>query len=135
MMNPPSVLLDRSFLEAVADAENERHDDAVATYRALIDDFVARRCLIMARNDHLREMNRGDLFAAVEKLHIARQHRHAAEVVAERSKIDLDEAITLVLIHRCRIRSVMTFHQYSVALPERVSQNCFAGTTLAVEGA
>jgi predicted nucleic acid-binding protein len=124
------VLLDRSFLHAVADTADPKHDDAVATYRALIDDFVAGRCLLLARHDHLRELARPDLFAAIDKLHVARQHRNAAATVADRTGIAMDEAITLVLIRRYKIRRVMTFADYSVELPAQIAMD-----TLAAEGA
>jgi hypothetical protein len=125
-MNPPSVLLDRSFLDAVADPGHNHHADAVDSFRLLIDEFLANRCLLVARNDHLREFDRRELFAAVDTLHVARQHRNAAAVVADRSNVDIDEAITLVLIHRYKIRRVMTFHRYSVELPERITLSLLA---------
>ena len=79
VMNPPSILLDHSFLIAVADTADTNHDEAVAIYRSLIDDFVAQRCLLVARADHLAASTNADLFAPIDKLHIARQHRNAAD--------------------------------------------------------
>ena len=79
LMNPPSVLLDHSFLTAVADTDDTNHDEAVAIYRALVDDFVEQRCLLVARADHLPQSTNPDLFAPIDKLHIARQHRNAAD--------------------------------------------------------
>jgi predicted nucleic acid-binding protein len=125
-VNPPSVLLDRSFLDAVADPGHTHHAEAVDSYRRLIDEFAAERCLLLARNDHLRQLARRELFAAVDKVYVARQHRNAAAMVADRSNIDVDEAITLVLIHRYKIRRVMTFNRYSVDLPERITLSLLA---------
>ncbi len=108
-MNPPSVLLDHSFLAAVADAGNEDHDEAVAIYRVLVDDYVAQQFLLVARADHLAAVANADLFAAVDKLHVARQHRNAAAELMRGTPVDVDVAITLVLIHRCKVRKVASF--------------------------
>jgi predicted nucleic acid-binding protein len=109
MMNPPSVLLDHSFLAAVHDPEDSNHDQAVEIYRSLIDDFVEQRCLLVARADHLSAVAAPELFATVDKLHVARQHRNAATEVVGRTGVDIDDAITLVLIRRTKIRKVATF--------------------------
>jgi predicted nucleic acid-binding protein len=110
-MNPPSILLDQSFLAAVHGSGNPNHDDAVTIYRTLIDDFVEQRCLLVARSDHLDAIADPELFAAVDTLHVARQHRNAATDLAARTGVELDEAITLVLIHRQRIRRVASFDE------------------------
>ena len=110
-MNPPSYLLDLSFLIAIVDSDDENHDDAKAIYTALLDDFVEQRCLLVARADHLDAVENPDVFAAIDKLHVARQHRSAAADLVERTGVGLDDAITMVLIHRCRIRKVATFDQ------------------------
>jgi predicted nucleic acid-binding protein len=110
-MNPPSVLLDLSFLAAVADTGDADHDEAVAIYRTLVDDFVEQSHLLVARADHLAAIPDPDLFAAVDKLHVAGQHRHAADELIARTGVDVDEAITLVLIRRLKIRKVATFDQ------------------------
>jgi predicted nucleic acid-binding protein len=111
VMNPPSVLLDLSFLAAVADVGDVNHDEAVAIYRTLVDDFVEQRHLLVARADHLAAIPDPDLFAAVDKLHVAGQHRHAADELIAGTGVDVDEAITLVLIRRSKIRKVATFDQ------------------------
>ena len=110
-MNPPSVLLDQSFLAAVADIDDANHDEAVAIYRTVIDDFVEQRCLLVARADHLAAVADDDLFAPIDKLHVARQHRNAAEELVRGTGVGIDEAITLVLIHRTKIRQVATFDE------------------------
>jgi predicted nucleic acid-binding protein len=110
-MNPPSVLLDLSFLNAVADHDDPNHDEAVATYRALLDDFVAQRHLLVARADHLAAVNNTDLFASIDKLHVARQHRNAADELMRGTPVDADLAITLVLIHRSKVSKVATFDE------------------------
>ena len=108
-MNPPSTLLDESFLLALVDADDDNHDQAVAIYRTMIVDFVAQRCLLVARADHLKAVDSPDLFAPIDKLHVARQHRTAAATLVERTGVGPDQAITLVLIQRNRIRKLATF--------------------------
>ncbi|MEP7113324.1 MAG: hypothetical protein ABI862_08670 [Ilumatobacteraceae bacterium] len=110
-MNPPSILLDHSFLVAVADPDDDNHDEAVAVYQVLIDDFLAQRHLLVARADHLAAVNVADLFAPIDKLHVARQHRNAAKELMRGTPVDVELAITLVLIHRCKVRRVATFDE------------------------
>ena len=110
-MNPPSYLLDLSFLIALADSADGNHDDAEAIYRSMLDDFLEQRCLLVARADHLEVVANADLFAAIDKLHVARQHRNAAAELVERTGVGIDRAITLVLIKRYRIRKVATFDE------------------------
>jgi predicted nucleic acid-binding protein len=110
-MNPPSILLDVTFLAAVADTDDAHHDEAVALYRTMVDDFVEQRCLLVARADHLAAVDNPDLFAPVDKLHVARQHRSAADELVQHTAIDFDVAITLVLIRRSKIRKVATFDE------------------------
>jgi predicted nucleic acid-binding protein len=110
-MNPPSVLLDLSFLDAVANVDDANHDDAVAAYHTLIDDFLAQRHLLVARADHLAAVDIADLFAPIDKLHVARQHRNAAKELMRGTPVDVDVAITLVLIRRCKVRKVATFDE------------------------
>ena len=108
-MNPPSVLLDQSFLAAITDAGDDDHDEAVSVYHVLIDDFLAQRHLLVARADHLAAVANPDLFAPVDKLHVARQHRNAANELMRGVPIDIDVAITLVMIHRCKVRRVASY--------------------------
>lgn len=110
-MNPPKILLDRSFLVAVEERDDPHHDEAVAMFRTLIDDFVEQRCWLVARADHLDTVADADLFAVADKLHVARQHRNAAVDVVARTGAGIDEAITLVLVHRCRIRQVAHYDE------------------------
>jgi predicted nucleic acid-binding protein len=124
-MDPPSYLLDKSFLVALADVDDPNHDEAKELYRGLIDDFVAQRCLLVARADHLAQVDSQQLFAATDKLHVARQHRNAAEKMVETFGIEMDLAITLVLVRRYKLRKVATFDDrfagYDVTLIEPVA--------------
>lgn len=110
-MNPPSTLLDASFLAAVADPDDANHDEAVALYRMIVDDFVDQRCLLVARADHLAAVANPDLFAPVDKLHIAGQHHRAADELVRNTGIDFDLAITLVFVRRSKVRKVATFDE------------------------
>lgn len=110
-MNPPKILLDLTFLVAVRDRDDPHHDEAVEMFRPMIDDFVAQRSWLVARNDHLEAVADPELFAVIDKLHVARQHRNAAVDVVARTGAGMDEAITLVLVRRCRIRKVATFDE------------------------
>jgi predicted nucleic acid-binding protein len=110
-MDPPSTLLDATFLAAVADTDDANHDEAVALYRTMVDDFVEQRCLLAARADHLAVVANPDLFAPIDKLHIAGQHRRAADELVRNTGIDFDLAITLVFIRRSKVRKVATFDE------------------------
>jgi predicted nucleic acid-binding protein len=141
-MNPPSYLIDLSFLIALADSDDHNHDDAKAIFTALVDDFVEQRCLLVARADHLEAVESRDVFAAIDKLHVARQHRSAAADLVERTGVGLDDAITMVLIHRYRIRKVATFDEaltrYDIELitaPSADAMNFVAGDDLGVSAA
>lgn len=143
-MNPPSVLLDHSFLIALADPGDTNHSEALATYRALIDDFVEQRCLLVARADHLTAVANPDLCAAIDKLHVARQHRNAAADLAAQTGVGIEEAITLVLIYRHRFRTVASFDErlarYDIDLiasvpPSRVASDMVAADTLGMSAA
>ena len=110
-MNPPSTLLDITFLAAVANTDDANHDEAVALYRTMVDDFVEQHCLLVARDDHLAAVANPDLFAPVDKLHVTRLHRNAADELVRNTGVDFDEAITLVLVRRSKIRKVATFDE------------------------
>jgi len=66
---------------------------------------------LVARSDHLAAVANRELFAAVDKLHPARQHRNAAEKMVDTTGIEMDFAVTLVLIQRYRIRKVAAFDE------------------------
>jgi predicted nucleic acid-binding protein len=110
-MNPPSTLIDVTFLAAVADTDNANHDEAVTLYRTMVDDFVEQRCLLVARTDHLAAVTNPDLFAPVDKLHVARQHRNAVDELVRNTGLDFDLAITLILVRRLKVQKVATFDE------------------------
>lgn len=110
-MTPPSVLVDRSFLDALVDAEHERRPDALNAYGALVDAYARHEIRLRARLDHLERHNahRRTLFAPIEKLSVARQHLRAAARLEATLGVPADVASTLVLMKRERIRRIATF--------------------------
>ncbi|MFM2070124.1 MAG: hypothetical protein RLZZ623_387 [Actinomycetota bacterium] len=103
-MTPPSTLLDLSFLAALTDVHDEGHHDAVITYRELVAAYERGEVRLRARHDHLELICRTDptmrrhLLAPVERISVARQYRRAAH------RLDVPAALTLVVMHRERIR-------------------------------
>jgi len=111
-LNPPTVLLDRTFIDALVSPDHPRHEHAVAAYRDLIDEFEANHRLLAATSPHLAEVPpdvRSALLAPVTSLRVAHQHRSAAERVRPPAGTDPDFAGVLVVLHRHRIRTVATF--------------------------
>ena len=109
MMDPPSVLLEQSFLRAVADDLHEQHEVAAAEYRRLLAAYETEEVLLVAVSDHLRQyagLDRQGRFAPVDRLWVGFQHRR----VARRSAVadDFDFALTLVMAERHRVRTIAT---------------------------
>jgi hypothetical protein len=109
-MDPPKVLLERSFLHAVAHASNPHHDVAASEYLALVERYEAAEILLVAVHTHLGELvglDRKHVFAPVDRLWVGRQHRRAAA----RSRVadDTEFALTMVMAERHRVRTVATF--------------------------
>jgi predicted nucleic acid-binding protein len=115
-MNPPTVLLDRSFVHALTIAADPHHDDAVRCYRQLVEEFTAERRLLTMTSDLRRELNgfAAEMLAPVDTLHVAGQERHAAEHVRFDPRTesgDAELALHLVLVRRHHIASVATFDE------------------------
>lgn len=106
-MNPPSVLLDRSFVVALTDIDDTNHAGAVQRYAELIDLYEKGLRLLWIRSDHLSELGgRTPLLAPLQTMHVAGQHRHAAHGITD---VDPDVAVTLVLARRLKIAELATF--------------------------
>ena len=110
-MDPPKVLLEQSFLQAVANPANADHEAATAEYLALVTQYEAQEILLVAVHTHLGELvglDRTYMFAPVDRLWVGRQHRRAAarSLVAD----DPELALTLVMAQRHRVRTVASFH-------------------------
>jgi predicted nucleic acid-binding protein len=120
-LDPPKVMLDRSFLGAVADPRHPMHTACVAHYRRLVDEFEREEALLVAVSTHLRDIERGydlpqaqrvayflhrnhrGVFAPVELLYVGFQHRRAAKGVEH---ADPDDALTLVMCERNNVRRI-----------------------------
>jgi len=114
-MDPPMVLLERSLLAAVTDEGHSRHAVACAVYARLVDEYVAQTVLLRAVSEHLPTLgrsHRGSVFAPVDPLHVARQHRRAVDLMLEGDDVDdPDLALTLVMLDRHSIRRVATLDE------------------------
>ncbi|MBI4932599.1 MAG: hypothetical protein HY828_01900 [Actinobacteria bacterium] len=122
-MDPPKVLLEASFLQAVVSSEHPEHDTCTATYRDLLDQYERNEVLLVAVGDHLRTMDHGDqvttaervswflhrpragVFAPVDPLYVGFQHRRAADATPVD---DPEVALTLVMCDRHSVRRVAT---------------------------
>ena len=110
MMDPPKVLLERSFLHAVADASNTNHHAAAAQYLDLVAQYEAEKILLVAVHTHLGELvglDRQHVFSPVDRLWVGFQHRRAVK----RSRVadDPEFAITMVMAERHRVRTIASF--------------------------
>jgi predicted nucleic acid-binding protein len=111
-LDPPSVLLDPTFIAALTNHDEPFHAEAVATYADLLDRYEREEVLLMATTDSLAELHvnvRKSLFAPVQELHLAEQYRNASLDVSEPFGEDPDFATLLVAVHRERVRCVATF--------------------------
>lgn len=107
-LDPPKVLLDRSFLTALTTHDDPNRERARTTYQRLLDEYEAEQVLLVALSTDI--VDRGllrTLLAPVDVLHVAGQHRRAAS----RASADLpaDLAVAAVLCHRDRIHRIATF--------------------------
>ena len=116
-MTPHTVLLERTFLEALVDPGHAHHPTVVEQYVELVAGFERNEVRLRARHDHLAGIDgdrRRTLLAPVASIHVARQfHRQARRLalpapVAE--LVDEDLAVTFVVVRRERIGRVATLH-------------------------
>jgi predicted nucleic acid-binding protein len=109
-MRPPKVMLDASFVAALADRSHRHHEPAVEHFRLLLDEYIDERIRLVAPAHLLPSPRRGTAFAPVEPVHAATQHRRAADQVAIPDE-DPELRLTLVLLERLGIRRVASFDQ------------------------
>ena len=135
-MDPPKVLLERSFLDAVAQPDHADHSSCAALYRELVAQFERQDILLVAVGDHLRNIELGDdltagarakwflhrahkgLFAPVDALYVGFQHRRAAAATGTAGTgtagtgigPDTTVAMTLVMCSRHKVRRVVTIN-------------------------
>lgn len=113
-LTPPTVLLERSFLVALADPAHPQGEQAAGIYRDLIERARRNERRLRARADHLADAAaspeiRRTMFAPIESIHVASQHHRAAHRLDVPVAVDHDVALTLVLLRRERIAEVATF--------------------------
>jgi predicted nucleic acid-binding protein len=111
-LDPPRVLIDSSFIAALTNHDEPFHADAVAEYGDLLDRYEREEVLLAATSDSLRGLApnvRASLFAPVDELRIAEQHRNASLDVYGASAEDPDFATLLVVIHREGVSAVASF--------------------------
>jgi hypothetical protein len=111
-LDPPTVLLDQTFIAALTNLDEPYHTEAVAEYSDLLDRYEREEVLLVATSDSLDEVAvnvRTSLFAPVQELRIAEQHRNASLDVLGPSAEDPDFATLLVALHRERVACVATF--------------------------
>ena len=104
---PPTVLLDRSFVGAVARPDHADHERVAACYRQLLDRYAAGTVRLRAHTDALPSP-RPDLFAPVERIPVAGQHRRAAARLHLPVPVTPEVALTLVVMRREGIRRIAT---------------------------
>lgn len=148
-MTPPSVLLDCTFLDALVNPAHPQHDAVAEQYLDLVDEFEDGTVRLLALDEDLRlvvpgmpagslerlvtlwrrlrlrrngtPVLRDGLLAPVETLHVAPQHRRAADAMLRSGAThdgatpDVDDrgrggtrrlATTLVMAQRARITRI-----------------------------
>jgi predicted nucleic acid-binding protein len=110
-VTPPSVLIDATFLAALADADHEWRAVAIDVYGMLVEDYERHEVRLRARTDHLRRHpeHRRSLFAPIESMSVARQYERAGAALQSSVDVSADAAVTLVMMKREKIRRVATF--------------------------
>ncbi len=112
---PPAVLLNRSFLEALADPAHPHHENVAVEYRQLVEEFAAGRVRLMARSDHLLPITMPaapiplmhDVVAPVDTVHVAAQYRRQARRLHQPTETDGDRDsdawLSLVVMRRAGV--------------------------------
>lgn len=115
MLTPPTVLLDLSFLQAVADSTHPHHGTAMQQYAELVDRYERYERRLRVRDDHLALVLGDDdglrrtLFAPCETIHVAGQHHRGANRLHLPVEVPHDAAVTLVVLRREHIDEIATF--------------------------
>ncbi|MEX1105392.1 MAG: hypothetical protein WEB78_04280 [Ilumatobacteraceae bacterium] len=124
-MTPPTILLDRTFLAALADASHEHADRAGERYAALVQRYRDHEIRLRARQDHLAEIDqsvRRTLLAPVERISVARQFRRQADRLDLPFGVEPDVAVTLVVMRRESIAGIASFDEsFDQVAVERIS--------------
>jgi predicted nucleic acid-binding protein len=111
-MNPPSVLLDTTFIAALVDPTAAEHEAASLVYRRLVEQYRNEQVLLVATSPSLRSQPREvvrALLAPVAGVHVAQRYRRAATRVSAIDKTDTEFATLLVLLRREKIARIASF--------------------------
>jgi hypothetical protein len=137
-VTPPSVLLDLSYLTALVDAQAPEARHVRTHYFELVEQTAQRTLRLRALGSHIdlvsprppcghllrscgqcadaRLAPRHTLFAPIERIHVAGQHRRAAAKAHPEAPRHLTQA--LVIAHREKIRRIATvdpsWHRFDV---------------------
>ena len=110
-----AALLDRSFLEALANPTHLHHKNVAVEYRQLVEEFAAGRMRLMARSDHLPPVTTAaapmplmhEVVAPVDTVHVAAQHRRQARRLHQPTEADGDRDpdawLSLVVMRRANV--------------------------------
>lgn len=106
---PPTVLLDRGFIEALVDAPHDDHVRAATCYRRLVERYEQHEIRLRALADHVGRPAPAVL-APVERIHVAGQYRRAAArlELPVPLPLDFEVALTLVIMRREGITRIAT---------------------------
>jgi predicted nucleic acid-binding protein len=117
---PPSVLLEGSFVFALAEPDSEWHAVARDLYPPLLDAFERNEIRLRALSVDIERhpQLRRTLFAPAEVIHVAPQHHRAAARLADAEGITVDTALAVVLMQRERIRRIATFDPWFSTLED-----------------
>ena len=133
-MNPATVLVDPTFVEALVDPTSSRHEAASAMYRRLVEQYRSERVLLVATAPSLhlvpRETRRS-LLAPVTAVHVAQRYRWAARRITAMDTTDVEFTTLLVLLRREKIHRIATFDPRFAATDVDVEQ---VPTTAATSG-
>ncbi len=138
-LDPPKVMLEVSFLTAVADSTHAQHDVCVATYLHLVREYEHERLLLVAVGDHLRTFDLGEspdevertlwfmrrrrstVFAPVDPLHVAWQHRRA---IGRMHDMPSARGLTVLMCERHKVRRIATvdpaFAEFALQIVELI---------------
>ena len=130
-MDPPKMLLESTFLRAIADPADDHHERAAGLYLLLLQQYEDRRILLVAISDHLRRFRTwrhvGPL-APVDELYVGFQHRRAAHRALQLAANDNpDRALTLVMCERHSVTRVATFDPFFAAYELELTPSANAG--------
>ena len=125
-LDPPKVMLEQSFLAAVADPQHTQHELCAGAYLRMVREYEHERVLLVAVGDHLRTFDIGatpderrralwfvrrprtNVFAPVDPLHVAWQHERAVDRMDD---MPAERKLTLLMCERHKVRRIATLDE------------------------